>query len=257
VPRAAATAVAVKVSQVKNSDGSVRYSYRVVNHASTPVVAAIVGRDYYRGTSDVVTPPTGWTFESGLPASSVVSPAGWRAAVITTEESRNIEIEWRNDGQTYDIGNGQTKVFRVLVPRADDKYRSAHWTVIFGDSTVASVTLSSPNEPKPKRKLQKLLYILRTARLVHARRPGTGTQRAEEWPCLFPVVEPPSAACCGFWVAPWPCVSAPDAVAVAAAAEAPRCRLQPRSLSLPPAPPFPSERVGLSPLLRPERRAFG
>jgi hypothetical protein len=66
-------------------------------------VAVIVGRDYYHGTSDLVTPATGWTFESGLPTSSVVSPAGWHAAVITTEESRNTEIEWRNDGQTYDI----------------------------------------------------------------------------------------------------------------------------------------------------------
>jgi hypothetical protein len=107
--------VAVKVSQVKTSDGSVRYVYRAVNHASTPFVAVIVGRDYYQGTSDLVTPPTGWTFESGLPISSVVSPAGWHAAVVTTEESRNIEIEWRNDGQTYDIGNGQTRIFSVLV----------------------------------------------------------------------------------------------------------------------------------------------
>jgi hypothetical protein len=68
--------VAVKVSQVENSDGSVRYFYRVVNHASAPVVAVIVGRDYYHRTSDLITPPTGWTFESGLPTSSVVSPAG-------------------------------------------------------------------------------------------------------------------------------------------------------------------------------------
>jgi hypothetical protein len=46
--------------------------------------------------------------------------------VVTTDESRNIEIQWRNDGQTYDIGNGQTKVLSVLVPHADDKYHSAH-----------------------------------------------------------------------------------------------------------------------------------
>jgi hypothetical protein len=141
--------VAVKVSQVKNSDGSVRYLYRVVNHASTPVVAVIVGRNYYHGTSDLVTPPKGWTFESGLPTSSVVSPAGWHAAVVTTEESRNIEIAWCNDGQAYDIGNGQTSVFSVLVPHADDKYRSAHWTVIFGDSTVASATLAPDDNPPP------------------------------------------------------------------------------------------------------------
>lgn len=126
-------------------------------------MAVIVGRDYYHGTSDLVTPPTGWTFESGLPTSGVVSPAGWHAAVITTEESRIIEIEWRNDGQTYDIGSGQTRVFSVLVPHADDKYRSAHWTVIFGDSTVASATLvpddnppPSSNQPKPKRKAKSL-----------------------------------------------------------------------------------------------------
>lgn len=82
---------------------------------------------------------------------------------ITTEESRIIEIEWRNDGQTYVIGSGQTRVFSVLVPHADDKYRSAHWTVIFGDSTVASATLvpddnppPSSNQPKPKRKAKSL-----------------------------------------------------------------------------------------------------
>jgi len=141
--------VAVKVSQLNNSNGSVRYLYRVINQAPGSVVAVIIGRDYYHGISDLVTPPFGWSFDSGLPASSVLSPAGWHATVVTTEESPKIEVEWRSGGPGDDIGNGQQRVFSVLVSQADDKYRSSHWTTIFGDSTTASATLTADDNPPP------------------------------------------------------------------------------------------------------------
>jgi hypothetical protein len=190
--------------------------------------------------------------------------------MVTTEESRNIEIEWRNDGQTYVLETVRRRFsacwFRTQMTSTSLPIGRCSLAI----PPLTSATLVSDdnppppsNHPKPKPKPKSLFYTLRATWLVYARRPGTGAQRAgqiraEEWPCLFPVVEPPSAASCRSWGAPWPFVSAPDAaVVVAAAAEAPRCQLQPRSLSLPPVPLFLSERVSLSPLLRLGRLAFG
>ena len=142
-----APTVFVKVHQLNLPDGTTRYQYRVINSGPKRVVCVAIGSDYYRGTYELKVPPTGWTFDAGLPAASSTSPSGWHADVITLEESSVVDIQWRNDG-TADIMPGQTvSGFSVITPRPDGAYLGSHWTVLFSDSTFESALLVLDDNP--------------------------------------------------------------------------------------------------------------
>lgn len=83
------------------------------------------------------TPPVGWTFERGLPASSASAPPDWTARVVTTEESDLVEIAWSSDGgPSGDIAPGATMTgFSVTLPRPSAEYTSAGFMVILGNGT--------------------------------------------------------------------------------------------------------------------------
>lgn len=140
--------VQVMASQQLRQDGSAMYHYKVVNNSARAIVGLIVGSDYYHGTSELTTYPVGWSVDSAIPAASFNSPSGWQAAVITTEESPFVEIEWRNNGHS-DISPGQSVAgFGVAVPQPNPLYSTAHWTVLFADSTAASGQLVVDGNPR-------------------------------------------------------------------------------------------------------------
>jgi hypothetical protein len=134
--------VTIESTEVRQQDATTRYRYRVINRGSKPIVGFAIGRDAPHDLSELKVPPEGWSIERGLPGSSTSSPPGWRASVITTEESAFIELEWRNDGNGS-IPPGQTlDSFEVVTPQPDHGYLTGHWTAFLSDSSAVSSTLS-------------------------------------------------------------------------------------------------------------------
>ena len=139
--------VNVTVSQATLASGGTVYHYKVINNDIKPIVKLMVGRDYYHGVSELTDPPEGWTF--GVASSAnISSPQGWRAAVISEEESPYMEVQWRNP-EVGMIEPGQTLAgFSVVTPAPNPTYSNAHWTVVFADSTVASGNLIADGSPR-------------------------------------------------------------------------------------------------------------
>jgi len=144
----ATSPVLVTATQETGPNGLPLYRYRIRNGAQRPIVAFMVGSDYFHGTSELNVYPLGWTLENGLPATSATSPAGWNAGVITTEENPYVEVEWRNAG-TADIAPGmELGGFGVLAAASSSAYLTGHWTVVFDDGTAGSGTLVSEGNPR-------------------------------------------------------------------------------------------------------------
>jgi hypothetical protein len=142
-----APTVTIKAYQLIQADGSARYKYRIVNGSTKPIVGFAIGSDYYHGVSELVEPPIGWTFDTGLAGGSVTSPQSWNAILITTEESPYLEIEWRNTG-TADIAPGRmAEGFSVVTQQPDVHYLKGNWTVFFADSTIESSLLVQDDNP--------------------------------------------------------------------------------------------------------------
>jgi len=120
--------ISVGVSQISNS-GNTRYLYQVTNKSNAPVTSIIIGYNYYSARPQLKTPPLGWSLKSGIPQSSVTSPNGWTATVVTTEESNLLQIEWSVSDPSSALAPGQTlQGFSVTLPKADDSYKSSRWT---------------------------------------------------------------------------------------------------------------------------------
>jgi hypothetical protein len=144
-----APTVTVKAHQWNQPDGTTGYEYRIVNGGANRIVGFAVGSDYYRGVSELQVPPKGWNFDTGLALGSSTSPTSWKAALVTTEESPFMDLEWRSAG-TADILAGQTATgFSIVTPQPDSKYLNGHWTVFFSDSTVQSALLVLDDNPAP------------------------------------------------------------------------------------------------------------
>jgi len=115
----------------KRSDQTV-YHYSVTNDSPNPLVAVSVGEN---GCTDeepeLVQVPTGWDFDKGLPLSSSMAPTGWKARVMTQEESKRVLIEWRISEQRFKIPPGvSSSGFAIFVSTPDAHYTSAHWVAI-------------------------------------------------------------------------------------------------------------------------------
>lgn len=145
--------VSVRVSQQVRQNGTALYQYKVVNNSGSAIVGLSIGSDYYHGTSELSSYPLGWSFDTGIPDGSALSPVGWNAIVITTEESPFVEIAWRNNGIS-DIQPNQTMTgFGVVVPAPNALYLSSHWTVYFADATAASNVLIVDGNPRIEAKI--------------------------------------------------------------------------------------------------------
>ena len=142
-------------ASAQSRDGKTVYYYTVTNNSAQRIVAFSVGSDYLHGISELTDAPNGWSASSGIAAGTVLSPSKWNASVISTEDSAAVEIEWRNDG-TADLLPGTTLGgFALTVARPSAPYLNSHWTVIFGNSTVAFGTLThSDSLPRPRKARQ-------------------------------------------------------------------------------------------------------
>lgn len=145
---AIAAPVQVKVSEYINASGAI-YTYRVVNGTTSPIVGVRIGFDYLHGVAQLHSVPSGWTLNGGLPESSVISPPGWTARLVTTEESPLVNMDWSSDqGPQFDIQPGASvSGFSVRLPQARSEYRTAAFDVILGDSTHVYGTLQPDDAP--------------------------------------------------------------------------------------------------------------
>lgn len=134
--------------------GSALYRYRVVNDSTQRIVSLQIGYDYPHGVYVLDVPPLGWSRENGLPPSSVTSPSGWSAELMTTEEteSQNV-LAWNSSGAANDILAGQSKSGFSVTAGAPAAAYTGIFTVIFGDSSdtaadlAASGTLQTDTNP--------------------------------------------------------------------------------------------------------------
>jgi hypothetical protein len=143
--------VQVRVSPINLDDGKVKYRYSVINNSAHAVVALRVGFDYQHGVPELSVLPLGWDFATGLPQGSVTSPPGWEPMIVTQEESNYHFLKWKSEGPASDIKTAQTlSGFSVTLPQADDRYETAHYDVILGDSTHVSAPLEeAPSDTTP------------------------------------------------------------------------------------------------------------
>jgi hypothetical protein len=127
------------VVRTTDAGGLTTYNYTVINPTSQRIVALRIGLDYLHGVAELRTPPIGWTLERGLTSSSVTSPAGWTASLITEEESEYFNLEWTSSTDaSFDIAPGATTGgFVVQVPSAATEYRLPQFDVVFGNATHA------------------------------------------------------------------------------------------------------------------------
>jgi hypothetical protein len=140
--------VLVTVAQGAAPNGGPLYRYRIRNGTQRPIVAFMVGSDYFHGTSELNVYPLGWSLENGLPVASVTSPTGWTAGVIATEESPYVEVEWRNAGSADIAPDSELGGFGVLATATSPVHLTGHWTVVFDDGTAQSGALVSEGKPR-------------------------------------------------------------------------------------------------------------
>ena len=124
----------------KNFPDKVVYYYRVINQATGVSIAKVViGYDYYRGMPTLTARPQ-----------AIRSPSGWTGQIISTEETLNVEVEWRRDENASNSvrPGAEKRGFALELPTANSSYRS-FYTLIFGDGTVASGQVLPDSEPPP------------------------------------------------------------------------------------------------------------
>jgi hypothetical protein len=130
------------VRVLEEPGGTTTYRYVVKNTGTSSVTRVIIGLDYESSEPELLIPPVGWSIETGIPSTSATSPLGWSVDLVTREESNTYRISWDSSGTAYDLAPGATlEGLAVTIPSASEPYRSAHWTVIFADSSVAWGTL--------------------------------------------------------------------------------------------------------------------
>jgi hypothetical protein len=143
---AASDLVRVKVYQ-QNIGGKVFYRYSVVNNSGQAVVGLRIGVNQIEEDSELGDVPLGWD-DDVLPLNSAEAPAGWEAYVVTTEESDHVSMAWDVNQASGSIASGQTRGgFSVILPQANDPYRTAHWTAILDDATTISGSLEPDSIP--------------------------------------------------------------------------------------------------------------
>src|SRR5438874_8661344 len=113
---------------------SIVYRYEVINDSPNSIVAVHVGYHSDRETWDLQELPVGWALDTGIPAGSATSPAGWGVTVIQPEETPSHALEWRASGPEWDLLPGQVlEGLTVVVRKADIGYLTSHAEIILGD----------------------------------------------------------------------------------------------------------------------------
>lgn len=127
----ASVKVAVASSQQTNG---VMYSYTISNLGTDRIVALHIGFDYLHGVPELRTAPVGWTPDNGIPNSSVSSPVGWSATIVTLEESDAFDLEWISDASgAFDIAAHTTVAgFAIRISSPSAEYLNAKYDVVLG-----------------------------------------------------------------------------------------------------------------------------
>jgi hypothetical protein len=152
----AAPPVSVKVYG-QHVGAKVIYNYRVINTGAESISSVWIGhdnksdRDVNNDVWELSELPSGWDFYAGIPASSVSTPSGWRAYVITLEESAVHAVAWEViDDNSPRIAPGQTLTgMSVVLDKADDRYRTGHAHVKFSGQYPISVPLEPDDTISP------------------------------------------------------------------------------------------------------------
>lgn len=152
----AAAPVSVKVYG-QHIGSRVIYNYRVTNNGTESISSAWIGhdnkndRDVSNDVWELSELPSGWDFYAGIPPGSATSPPGWRAYVITQEESDVLAIAWGViDDNSPRLLSGQTLTgMSITLDKSDDRYWSSHAAVKFSDQYRITVPLEKLDTTPP------------------------------------------------------------------------------------------------------------
>ncbi len=131
--------ISVRGSVEDLPNGMVRYRYTVSNNSTQDIVGVFVGYDNEVGTPELLNAPVGWTFEDGVPASSMEEPVDWNGIVVTKEEVPFLSLRWiANDG-IFGLHPGtSSSSFAALLEARHTEFLSVHWAAILADGQIIS-----------------------------------------------------------------------------------------------------------------------
>ena len=144
----------VKVSAyAEHYGGKLVYHYRVSNNSPYNIAVVRIGYDTKNDADnnndvwELFELPTGWDSDTGIPPASVTSPLGWRAYVITLEETEWLGINWQViDDNSPRLLPGQTFTgMSVTLDKADANYINGHASIIYNNKPYP-VSLTIPIE---------------------------------------------------------------------------------------------------------------
>ncbi|WP_339132715.1 MAG: hypothetical protein WGN25_10895 [Candidatus Electrothrix sp. GW3-4] len=143
----------------EETNGKHYYYYHVTNLSSeSTIVAVYIGYDWEHGI-----PLLNRTrAETAHVPLKFFSPPGWTGKVQYTEETLYYDLEWETGDPSKNIKPGESSYrFGVELTSQRDDHINTNFTVIYGDSTVATKALSgSETEAPPKNHILSPLYLL-------------------------------------------------------------------------------------------------
>jgi hypothetical protein len=159
-------AFAISVSESQYPDKDI-YSYEITNHSTQSIVSISIGFDLLHDRFELSSVPLGWTFSSGVPSSSVTSPANWNMIFSTEEESPFTSLEWSTANPKNGILPGKTMGgFSIVLPQEDDLYRTAHWTAIVDGGYSLTLPMQPPVNPNPNDSIPPDLSVIATPSMI-------------------------------------------------------------------------------------------
>ena len=150
LPRAAIGGSITATAQESSIIHNQIYKYDIINNGLFPIKEFDVGKVSFDGDSELLTPPVGWSFVSGVQPGTYTSPPGWKLTLVTTEGSAGFYLSWSILQGSASLQPGQSlSGFSVTLPSKDAAYKDGHWTAILNDATTASALLQPAAVPEP------------------------------------------------------------------------------------------------------------
>ena len=144
------------------------YYYNVVNNSNeVEIVNVEIGYEYdFEDGAPRVQRTRGDT--SHIPI-EFISPNGWEAKVAYQEETLDYSLMWTTTGEQFDIKESDSSFqFGVVLSNLRNDHMNTFFTVIFGDSTVATEEMVASLEP-PRNLILAPIYDLLLSRGIEAR----------------------------------------------------------------------------------------
>lgn len=133
----------------QHAGGKIVYHYRVTNNSQQNITAVTIGRNEQNDgnpnndVNELVSLPSGWNANLGIPSTSYNGPTGWRASVIAPENNVAHAIAWEPlNEHSPQIRTGYTlNKMSVSLDKADSSYLGGHALVTFLDGSPAKLTV--------------------------------------------------------------------------------------------------------------------